>query len=172
MNTMIIKAEKLQADSRELKSINERQEKRVRYHRTRAENLTVAYLLLQVLFLLVVAVRSSSSAQKSDIEWLLLFFVVLISSLIFFLAFLDAAVTFYKTQSALDDNRADLELMLRKLREAEEQKKADVEQKYWERSRPDVVLRVKRKLYIYVIASALLVLAAIELYACRLFLRA
>ena len=149
----------------ELRSINNKQAKRVQFHRTRAENFTVSYFLLQVLFLLIISVRSSSSSSLKSNEQLVFFFAILISSVIFFLAFLEAVITFYKTQYELDKNRADLEVMLIEKNNQTRSKHENISRK------PDVVQLYKRKFYISFITLALFAFAVLELYACRLFLR-
>ncbi|PON58249.1 hypothetical protein PanWU01x14_168480 [Parasponia andersonii] len=151
----------------ELKEINGRQEKRVRRNRTKAEILTGTHVLLQTLFLNILSVLSSSSSTlESSHKWLVLLGLILISSVIFFLAYFDAVITFYRTQFELDMNNADLEVLM--LREKKYQQK----DYYPERSRrPDVVQLYKRKFYIYFVTSALIAFTALELYACRLFLR-
>nr|POF04415.1 hypothetical protein CFP56_32029 [Quercus suber] len=46
----------------ELATINEKQEKLIRHHETRAQNLTIAYLLLHIgVYIITISHRSSTS---------------------------------------------------------------------------------------------------------------
>lgn len=183
--------EELEESFKELRIINEKQEKRVWYHETRAQNLTIAYVVLQGLFFLgIVQVRdsSSSSPQLSTArsQWWVPFSMILVSSVIFFMAFLDAVTKFYRTQYHLDMNYMEQDLVFKKIHEAKHPPAANYrishsikmeqcsghEQKVpteHEIIRPDVFQLFKRKVYIYFTALALLAFTVIQLYACRLF---
>lgn len=184
--------EELEERFNELRIINEKQEKRVWYHETRAQNLTIAYVVLQGLFFLgIVQVlgSSSSSPQPSSTprsQWWVPFSMILVSSVIFFMAFLDAVTMFYRTQYHLDMNYMEQDLIFKKIHEAKHPPAANYrashsikmeqcsshEQKVHTENeiiRPDVFQLFKRKVYIYFISLALLAFTVIQLYACRLF---
>ncbi|PON32120.1 hypothetical protein PanWU01x14_364030 [Parasponia andersonii] len=174
---------KLQADSEELKLINNKQEQRVRFHRTRAENFTIAFLVLQALQLTVITVRSSSTSLRSK-EWLVHFIAILLTSVIFFIAFLDAVISFYWTQYELDINYMDLELKHKKIKEVKynesaikychaiqiDQGSSSSDDNYLHVRSPDPVKLFKRKGFIYVTVSVLIGSTITELYACHLLL--
>jgi uncharacterized membrane protein (UPF0127 family) len=177
--------EELEKSFKELRIINEKQEKRVWHHETRAQNLTIAYVLLQGLcFLGIVQVRGSSSPSPQPStprsQWWVPFSMILVSSVIFFMAFLDAVTMFYRTQYHLDMNYMEQDLIFKKIHEAKHPPAANyrishsikMEQKVpteHEIIRPDVFQLFKRKVYIYFTALALLAFTVIQLYACRLF---
>ncbi|PRQ60294.1 hypothetical protein RchiOBHm_Chr1g0379631 [Rosa chinensis] len=109
----------LEESFKELRIINEKQEKRVWYHETRAQNLTIAYVLLQGLFSIGIVLSSSSPPSSTPRnQWWVPFSMILVSSVIFFMAFLDAVTMFYRTQYHLDMNYMEQDLIFKKIQEA------------------------------------------------------
>lgn len=183
--------DQLQDTSEELKSINEKQEQRVHNHRTRAEKLTVAFLVFQALYSIAITVRSSSSTSLiRSKEWVVHFIAILLSSTIFFIAFLDSVINFYWTQYELDINYLDLEEIQSKIKVAKNKRSSPIkshsiqiegsrcsdqdddqqEPTVFVRSSPDPVILFKRKAFIYLTVLALVGFTVTELYACRLLL--
>ena len=78
---------------REISSMIKKQEKRVRSHRRRAQFLTIAYMRFLVLFLVALANLTSSLTLHCK-HWWLPFAVCLFISIIYFMAFLDAMISF------------------------------------------------------------------------------
>ena len=143
---------------------NEKQERRVRYHETRAQNLTIAYLILLGIYTMAISHRSSTSLQCKN--WWVPFAISLSSSIIYFMTFLNTVSKFYWTQYHLDLNYLDLQVIHMRIREAEVETKchSTSEQKL------DPVVLFKRKLYIGITVSALIAITVIQLYACRVLL--
>ncbi|PON34742.1 hypothetical protein TorRG33x02_352740 [Trema orientale] len=173
--------EELEDDYTELKSTNEKQEIRVRHHRTKAESFIVAFVLSQSLYSIAISVRSSSSSSLKSNEWLLPFATKLLFSLIFFMAFADAVVTFYWTQYELDINYMDLEFLHKKIVEAKyrsatrsttQSHSVEISSDHHEkrRTRPDDVRLFGRKFYIFSMVIMLVAFSAIDLYSCWLLL--
>ncbi|KAL4594973.1 hypothetical protein ACB092_12G057900 [Castanea dentata] len=148
----------------DLAIVNEKQERRVRYHETRAQNLTIAYLILLGIYTMAISHRSSTSLQCKN--WWVPFAISLSSSIIYFMTFLNTVNKFYWTQYHLDLNYLDLQVIHMRIREAEFESKchSTSEQKL------DPLVLFKRKLYIGIIVSALIAIAVIQLYACRFLL--
>lgn len=170
-----LEPEQLQSDYNELVLINERQEKLVRYHESRAQNLTIGYLVLQGLYLTAISHRSATSLQCKN-RWLP-FAISLLSSVIYFITFLDAVNKYYWTLYNLDVNHIDQQSLYERIREAKDNIKGHGEikidgddQLISDQRRPDPLLLFKRKLYITITVSALIAITAMELYAFRLFL--
>lgn len=164
--------EQLQSDYNELALINERQEKLVHYHESRAQNLTIGYLILQGLYFIAISHTSSTSLQCNN--WWVPFAISLLSSVIYFITFLDAVNKFYWTLYNLEVNQIDQQSLYARLREAKDNRKShskiQVVGDLSDLRRPDPLLLFKRKLYISITVSALIAISAMELYACRLFL--
>ncbi|KAK4571396.1 hypothetical protein RGQ29_029993 [Quercus rubra] len=148
----------------DLAIVNEKQERRVRYHETRAQNLTIAYLILLGINTIAISHRSSTSLQCKN--WWVPFTISLSSSIIYFMTFLNTVSKFYWTQYHLDLNYLDLQVIRTRIREAEFETKchSTSEQKL------DPVVLFKRKLYIAITVSALIAITVIQLYACRVLL--
>ena len=148
----------------DLAIVNEKQERRVRYHETRAQNLTIAYLILLGINTMAISHRSSTSLQCKN--WWVPFAISLSSSIIYFMTFLNTVSKFYWTQYHLDLNYLDLQVIRTRIREAEFETKfhSTSEQKL------DPVVLFKRKLYIGITVSALIAITVIQLYACRVLL--
>lgn len=169
-----VSTEELQSNYDELLVINERQEKQVQYHESRAQKLTTGYLILQGLYLTAISQRSPSSLQCKN--WWVPFGISLSSSIIYFITFFDAVSKFYWTLYSLDVNHIDQQSLYARLRENKDHKDKSrhskiqlVEELSYQRS-PDPLQLFKRKLYITVTVSALIAIAAMGLYACRFFL--
>lgn len=173
--------EELEKSFKELKIINRKQEKRVCYHETRARNLTIGYLLLQALFFLGFSSRPPPNGSDSgySCQWWVPFSMILVSSVIFFMAFLDAVTMFYRVQYHLDVNYLEQDLIYKKIQEAKQPPpKSHVSIQLKECHTPGEVIKVdvfqllKRKVYIYVTTLSLLALTGLQLYVCRLFFHA
>ncbi|XP_062000976.1 uncharacterized protein LOC133718181 [Rosa rugosa] len=150
----------LEESFKELRIINEKQEKRVWYHETRAQNLTIAYVLLQGLFSIGIVLSSSSPPSSTPRnQW---------------------------TQYHLDMNYMEQDLIFKKIQEAKHPPAASYKLSHsikiekcsgheqevpteHEIVRPDVFQLFKRKVYIYFTALGLFAFTVIQLYACRLF---
>ncbi|KAM5557497.1 hypothetical protein ABKV19_024728 [Rosa sericea] len=152
--------EELEESFKELRIINEKQEKRVWYHETRAQNVTIAYVLLQGLFFIgIVQAQGSSSSSTPRNQW---------------------------NQYHLDMNYMEQDLIFKKIHEAKHPPAASYKLSHsikieqcsgheqevpteHEIVRPDVFRLFKRKVYIYLTALGLFAFTVIQLYACRLF---
>ncbi|KAI8008056.1 hypothetical protein LOK49_LG07G00321 [Camellia lanceoleosa] len=89
----------------ELGKINEKQEKRVRYHSIRAQILTVSILIIQALIyesLLHITTTTTTTIQCKN--WWIPFALPLLSFTLFSFSFLDAATSFYRSQYQMDLN--------------------------------------------------------------------
>ncbi|KAE8077803.1 hypothetical protein FH972_016331 [Carpinus fangiana] len=168
-----VSTEELQSNYDELLVINERQEKQVQYHESRAQNLTTGYLILQGLYLTAISQRSPSSLQCKN--WWVPFGISLFSSVIFFITFLNAVNKFYWTLYNLDVNHIDRQSLYARIRENKDGVKSHSkiqvvgEQSNYQR-KPDPLQLFQRKLYIAFTVLALIAITAMELYACRFFL--
>ena len=146
--------------------VNEKQELLVRHLETRAQNLTIAYLLLHIgVYIITISHRSSTSLFQCK-NWWVPFAFSLSCSIIYFMTFLNTVSKFYWTQYHLDLNYLDLQVIRTRIREAEFETKchSTSEQKL------DPVVLFKRKLYIAITVSALIAITVIQLYACRVLL--
>lgn len=159
----------------ELCTINERQEKRVQYHETRAQNLTIGYLILQAIYIIAVSESSSTSLQCRN--WWVMFSISLSTSVVYFIYFLDAVNKFYWIQYYLEVNQIDLQTLRMRISEArlsdENKSHCQIPGDDGEPStarKPDPLLLFKRKLCISITVNAMIAIAGFELYAIRLLL--
>lgn len=173
--------EELKDFSKELGHVNEKQEKRVHFYETRAHVLTIVYIVFQGIILISVSLQSSSNQCK---RWWVIFTISLLSSLIFFMAFVDAVRKFYKTQYHVDVNYMELQIINKHMLEAKHghsirieessspsSSSNDEQKRFHEKClKPDVVELLKRKVYIIVTLLVLIVFSVVMLYACRSFL--
>lgn len=170
--------DQLQTNFKDLKLI---QEKRAHFYETRSQNLIISYLLFQALFFIGISICSSPSS-KSNYEWWVPFTIILISSVIFFVAILEAIIMVYNIQFHLDITCMELQLIHKKITEVEyginisniktnDHNSIEIEGYFsnYEEIRPDVLKVLKRKVYIYLIILALLSISVIQLYACRFY---
>lgn len=150
----------------DLATINEKQEKLVRHHETRAQNLTIAYLLLHIgVYIITISHRSSTSLIQCK-NWWVPFAFSLSCSIIYFMTFLNTVNKFYWSQYYLDMNYLDQQVLHMRIREAKFETKCHTTSE----QKPDPVVLFKRKLYISITVSALVAITVIQLYACRFLL--
>ncbi|EEF49021.1 conserved hypothetical protein [Ricinus communis] len=112
--------EELKNILKELGLLNGKQEKRVRRHETKAQYLTIAYVICQGLIFNSITHQYSYSNQCQN--WWIPFSISLLCSLIYFMAFLDAVSMFYRTQYQLDLNYAEQQLIHLQIHEAKSHK--------------------------------------------------
>ena len=147
--------------------INAKQEKLVRYHETRSQNLTIAYLLLHTgVYIIIISHRSSTSLFQCK-NWWVPFAFSLSCSIIYFMTFLNTVNKFYWSQYYLDMNCLDQQVLHTRIRDAKFETKC---QTTTSEQKPDPVVLFKRKLYISITVSALVAITVIQLYACRFLL--
>ncbi|KAH7557735.1 hypothetical protein ACOSP7_027603 [Xanthoceras sorbifolium] len=147
---------------KELKLINVKLEKRVRYYETTALNLTVAYILFQVLFLHSASIQSLSKKKQCNSGWVP-YAVSMFCSFIFFLSFSACVTRYCNTRHALDLNSVELMLINQGTRPTSSSSSSINFLK------PDdpLVRLYKRRVYITIIVSALIGFTAVVLSACR-----
>ncbi|KAK0598103.1 hypothetical protein LWI29_031675 [Acer saccharum] len=168
--------EDLQNVLNELGLINEKQEKRIRSYETRAQNLTMAYVILQGLILLSVSLNNGSSRPNQCQHWWIPFTISLLCSTIFFIAFLDYVTRFYNTQYHLDLNYMEQQIIYKQIHHQSTKPSSSssiikIKESYDEiLIEPDVVQLLKRKVYITVMLLALIGFAVVVLFACGSFL--
>ncbi|CAN6569535.1 unnamed protein product [Malus baccata var. baccata] len=167
-----MKLEEQEKSFKELKTIHGEQEKRVRYHQTRAHNLTISYLILQALFFLGFSSSPPPSGLDSGsrIKWWVPFSMILVSSIIFFMAFLDAVTMFYRVQYYQDINYMEQDLMYKKIHDAKHplpESHVSIQLEECHTVKVDVFKLLKRKVYIYFTTLSLFAFTVIQLYACR-----
>ncbi|KAK3219924.1 hypothetical protein Dsin_013894 [Dipteronia sinensis] len=167
----------------ELGLINKKQEKRIRGYETRAQNLTMAYVIFQGLILLSVSLHGSENQCQ---HWWIPFTISLLCSTIFFIAFLDYVTRFYNTQYHLDLNYMEQQIIYKQIHhkstkpssssssssdDNDDHHSIKIKKSYDEiLIEPDVVQLLKRKIYITVTLSALIGFAVVVLFACGSFL--
>lgn len=168
--------EELQTIHTELGHINDKQEKRVRFYETRAYHLTIVYIIFQVLILISVSFLSSSNQCK---RWWVPFTISLLASIIFFMAFLEAAISYYNTHYHLDMNYLEQQVINKQIHVSRSAAQCSIKigesssnekRPYHEIIKPDVFQLFKRKVYISSIAFNLIVFTVIMLFACHSFL--
>ena len=155
---------------RKISSMIQKQEKRVRSHKRRAQYLTIVYMRFLVLFLAALANQPSSLILQCK-HWWLPFAVCLFISIIYFMAFLDAVISFYCIQNELDISYLYENLLYNRIQEAEtlqwiEEQPSSSD--YQVTVSPDPAQLLKRKFYICFTILVMFALTASVLYACRL----
>lgn len=161
--------EELQTIFKELGCINEKQEKRVHYYETRAHHLTIMYIFFQGLILISVSVLSSSNQYCK--RWWVPFTISLLPSIIFFMAFLEAAISYYNTQYHLDMNWLEQQIINKHIVMSKSaQGSIKIPESYQEDIKPDIVELFKRKVYISTVVVNLIVFTVVALFACHSFL--
>ncbi|KAK6925905.1 S-locus glycoprotein domain [Dillenia turbinata] len=100
-----MESEGLKSTHKELSIINEKQEKRVRYHETRAYHLTISNLFFQLLILL--SITTSSNTNLKCKTWWAPFSLSFLGSAVFIITFTNSLKNYLRTLYALEVNRID-----------------------------------------------------------------
>ncbi|CAL5407894.1 unnamed protein product [Camellia sinensis] len=154
----------------ELGKINEKQEKRVRYHSTRAQILTVSILIFQALIYLSISHTTNTTTTIQCKNWWIPFVLSLLSFTLFFFSFLDAATSFYRFQYHLDLNHIEQQILFAQIHSARHSrsvKVGDGDRMKNEVLNPDVVQLLKRKFCIGFSIFVLIAFEVVMLIACR-----
>uniref|UniRef100_A0A0A0KM15 Uncharacterized protein n=1 Tax=Cucumis sativus TaxID=3659 RepID=A0A0A0KM15_CUCSA len=166
-----------------LKFLAEKQEQRVRYYETRAQNLAIASLIWDRLFFVGMYHTSSSLSLLNCTHHLwMVFSFILSSTSLYFLFFLEAVFMLYRAQNQLDIiSKKQIEISLQILNtgspnddEAGDSISSDngwLELSFQVQLLPyHPFTLVQRKVYIASTIFTLLAVAAFELYTCKLLL--
>ncbi|KAJ7966127.1 ADP-ribosylation factor GTPase-activating protein like [Quillaja saponaria] len=166
--------DQLQASYKELRSIREKQGKRLQYLETKAIHITIYYILFQSIIFLTITINSPSlSCQNWRIPFCLSLLVALIFGFTFFISIQEWArakyhheMNFVKMESVYGNicriyhqqqpqMRSESSSVLVQLEERESNYK------------PDMVGVYCRKIYIYAMVSAMTAYTGLILYSCR-----
>lgn len=154
----------------ELGKINEKQEKRVRYHSTRAVFLTVSNFIFQALIYHSISTTTTTTTTIQCNNWWIPFALSLLSFTLFSFSFLDATTSFYRFQYHLDLNHIEQQILFAQIHSARHSrsvKVGDGDRMKYEVLKPDVVQLLKRKFCIGFAIFALIAFEVVILIACR-----
>ncbi|XP_022157130.1 uncharacterized protein LOC111023927 [Momordica charantia] len=160
-----------------LKDLVEKQESRVQYHESRAQNITMAYLIWGRLFFF--AISQTSSSLLKCIDWWMVLGLSVSCAFVYFLFFLEAVTMLYRVQHQMDiicKEQAEIcqQILVARsqLDDVDLAMEAGDSSDGFQFSFHVKLLEygafriVERKFYICATVSALLAVTAIELYAC------
>ncbi|EEF48294.1 conserved hypothetical protein [Ricinus communis] len=157
-----------------MRSINEKQEKRVRYLETRSTQLAIFYILFQVAILLSISKPSSISC---NIRWIP-FSLSLLVAVIFCLTFSSTVTKWAGTKFAYEQNLVEESFLFYKITLAQhnqlkpegssDQQNSNILQEQEQQLlKPDMLKVYMRRAYIYVTAFVLIAYTGVILQACR-----
>ncbi|XP_022157172.1 uncharacterized protein LOC111023951 [Momordica charantia] len=89
----------LKRDFEELKLLAEKQEPILRFYESRAQNITMGYLIWERFFFFAL---SQTSSPLKCIDWRVVLGLSLVCSFVYFLLFLEAVTMLYRTQNQMD----------------------------------------------------------------------
>lgn len=146
------KLEELTRIFKELGLTAEKQQKQIQLYQQKAQHLTIGYLVFQAIAFISIT-NQALSVQSQN--WWIPFTLSLLSSLIYFLAFLSTASSFYQIRYRLHLTSLEQEIVYKQIHEADQSHKIQIngESSCSDQQRP-VYKLLKRKICITMTISA------------------